>query len=47
MNIMTMNYIHIMMTKSLEMVATPAFIGILEVYIAKDTLNYWSKAISI
>jgi len=46
MNITTMNYIHIT-TKSLVMVATPAFIGILEVYIATDTLNYWSKVISI
>ena len=45
MNITTMNYIHIT-TKSLEMVATPAFIGILEVYTAADTFNYKSKTIS-
>jgi hypothetical protein len=28
------------------MVATPAFIGILEVYTAADTFNYKSKTIS-
>jgi len=46
MNITTMNYIHIT-TKSLEMEATAAFIGILEVYIAADTFNYKSRIISI
>ena len=39
MNIKTMYCIH-KTTKSLEMVATPALIGILELYIATDTLNY-------